>query len=192
MYEKVSCILKYIKNIKHTHTSPYIFEPFKQLSDIIGFMSSLAYVRVVWRWTFPWKIAAMRSNEICFLCLTVCRLVYHRRPCQRAAISLGNGTSMETSVAAWLTLYTENMLKLRGRYRHSSATVVSLFHCFFWSQHIAVICNNFDGRLQPCKHCSFVWPFVRLGLPVIYKLYYASYWISPLSHTELNVSMDFH
>lgn len=43
----------------------------------------------------------MSTNEICFLCLAGCRLVYYRRCCSRATISLGY-TSAETSLAAWL------------------------------------------------------------------------------------------
>ena len=136
---EVYCIFKYNKTIMHAQTSRYILKPFKQLSDIVDFMACLAYVGVVWRWTFPWKIAAMRSNEICFLCLTVCRLVYHRRPCQRATISLGNGTSMETSVAAWVTIYTENTLKLNNPIQGRKKNEFPLFllvttHCFYMQQ----------------------------------------------------------
>lgn len=150
-------VLQVLNKIKYE--CPYIFRAFQQLSDIADFMASQASVGVVWRWKFPWKIAAaMRSNEICFLCLTACRLVYHRRPCQRAAISLGNGTSTETSVAGLSNT-------LHGKYIQTEWLPNPIwgkkmhFPCFFWSQHIAILrCKNADGWPWPCwKHCSLVY-----------------------------------
>lgn len=129
--------------------------------------------------------SSMSANEICFLCLAGCRLVYYRQCCPRVTISLGN-TSVETSLASWLIIWVERKNRIKkkvlwtvfgpgGKNKTQKAGVQ-----FCDSKNIEIWINININTFPFCQ-------WVRLVLPVIYKLCYVSYWISPHSLTELNV-----